>query len=208
MHQHTAYIAFGSNLGDKLANCREAMAALGATDGIRLLARSAFYRTEPVDYLDQAWFVNAVARIETHLQPLDLLAALQTIETAAGRTRKGAVRFGPRTLDLDIVFYDDLVLDTPELVLPHPRMHKRRFVLKPMCDINPQVLHPVLQRNVQDLLDSLAESGQGSSEFNAIADFHCAGVPGLQGAQSWLLPTVTRTMTGATGDMPGTWTTS
>jgi 2-amino-4-hydroxy-6-hydroxymethyldihydropteridine diphosphokinase len=161
LHQHTAYIAFGANLGDKLATCREAMAALGATDGIRLLAQSPFYRTEPVDYLDQAWFVNAVAGIETRLQPLDLLAALQAIETAAGRTRGGAARFGPRTLDLDILFYDALVLDTPELVLPHPRMHKRRFVLKPMCDINPQFLHPVLQRNVQDLLDSLAESGQG-----------------------------------------------
>jgi 2-amino-4-hydroxy-6-hydroxymethyldihydropteridine diphosphokinase len=160
LQQHTAYIAIGSNLGEKLANCRRAVDALKAADSIHLRARSAFYRTEPVDYRDQAWFINAVAQVETRLPPLALLGALQAIETTAGRTRQGVMRFGPRLLDLDIVFYDALVLDTPELVLPHPRMHKRRFVLKPMCDINPQVMHPLLQRSVQDLLDGLTERGQ------------------------------------------------
>ncbi len=156
---HTAWIAVGSNMGDSLENCRRGIAEIERSGASELTARSRFYRTEPVDYIDQDWFVNAVVRIRTALSPRELLAELNAIEAAAGRDRSG-VRFGPRPLDLDIVFFDDLVMNTPGLTLPHPRMHKRRFVLQPLCDIDPAIVHPVLQQSVNDLLDRLEETGQ------------------------------------------------
>ena len=137
------YISVGSNLGDKEANCRNGIDALVRTGGCRLSAQSPLYRTEPVDYLDQDWFVNAAVQIATPLEPLDLLAVLQAVQQQAGRTKSG-IRFGPRVLDLDIIFYDRLVMKTPLLEIPHPRMHKRRFVLQPICDIDPDIVHPLL----------------------------------------------------------------
>ena len=156
---HTAYICVGSNLGSKLENCRQGVAELSRGEASRLVDQSPVYQTEPVDYKDQDWFVNYVVKIETVLQPLVLLDRLKSIEDAAGRTRN-SVQFGPRVLDLDIVFYDDMVIDHPRLVIPHPRMHKRRFVLKPVCDIDPHINHPVFHRTVQSLLEDLDEAGQ------------------------------------------------
>ena len=120
---------------------------------------SRFYRTSPVDYLDQDWFVNAAVKIETPLDPLDLLATLQAIQQQAGRT-KGEIRFGPRVLDLDIIFYDQLVMKTPTLEIPHPRMHKRRFVLQPICDIDPDIVHPLLNISVKSLLNQIGDNEQ------------------------------------------------
>ncbi|MGE0083295.1 MAG: 2-amino-4-hydroxy-6-hydroxymethyldihydropteridine diphosphokinase [Desulfococcaceae bacterium] len=154
---HTAYIAVGSNMGDKLAWCQKGIAELGKTSPVT--ACSHFYRTEPVDYTDQDWFVNAVVRISTALNPRELLAELNTIEHSAGRIR-AEQRFGPRTLDMDIVFYDDVILDSPDLILPHPRMHKRHFVLQPICDINPLLVHPLLRNTVSELLEELEKTGQ------------------------------------------------
>ncbi len=156
---HVAYICAGSNIGDRRAHIRKGFDAMAADGRIRLSARSPFYMTEPVNYTDQAWFLNAVIAVDTSLAPLDLLRKLKSIEKASGRDY-GTVRFGPRSLDLDIIFYDDLVTTSPELTIPHPRMHERRFVLKPLCDIDANLVHPMLNRRVDALLADLAEDGQ------------------------------------------------
>ncbi|MBT8370996.1 MAG: 2-amino-4-hydroxy-6-hydroxymethyldihydropteridine diphosphokinase [Deltaproteobacteria bacterium] len=160
VHFHTAYICVGSNLGAKLENCRQGIAELTRTAVTRLIDQSRLYKTEPVDYKDQDWFVNYVVKIETTLDPLSLLDRIESVEHDAGRVGD-EVRFGPRVLDLDIILYDDVVMNHTRLVLPHPRMHKRRFVLKPLCDIDPYISHPVLQQNMQTLLEHIAEEGQG-----------------------------------------------
>jgi 2-amino-4-hydroxy-6-hydroxymethyldihydropteridine diphosphokinase len=129
-----------------------------------MIDQSLVYQTEPVDYKDQDWFVNYVVKIETTLDPIALLDTLKLIEQDAGRTRD-AVRFGPRLLDLDIILYDAMVVDTLKLVVPHPRMHKRRFVLKPICDIDPDIIHPVFHRTMQSLLEDLAAKDQRITEY-------------------------------------------
>jgi len=156
---HSAFISVGSNLGDKLAQCRRGVDALAAGGDIRITGRSRMYRTEPVDVADQEWFVNGVIRVETGLGPFELLARLQSLQRQAGRA-EGGVRFGPRVLDLDILLYDRLVMDDPRLTLPHPRMHRRRFVLKPLCDIDPDTVHPVLGQTAAALLAALDEDHQ------------------------------------------------
>jgi 2-amino-4-hydroxy-6-hydroxymethyldihydropteridine diphosphokinase len=146
-----AYISVGSNLGDPLENCRAGIRRLCDGQEVRLLAQSRFYRTAPVDFTDQAWFINAAIKVETALAPFELLHRMHAVQSALGRTP--TVRFGPRTLDLDIIFYEKLVLNDPLLTIPHPRMHKRRFVLQPVCDINPAVIHPIIGLDVQTLLN-------------------------------------------------------
>ena len=155
----TAYIAIGSNLGDKRKNCDRGIDALDRIRDITVTARAGMYKTAPVDYTDQDWFVNTVVRIETDLAPDDLLARIKQIERDAGRD-KGGLRFGPRILDLDIIFYDDLVLRTAALEIPHPRMHKRRFVLRPICDIAPSAMHPTLKTSVKALLEAVDDPDQ------------------------------------------------
>lgn len=155
----TAYICAGSNLGDKTANCRRGIDAVVRLTGNRLIRLSPFYRTEPVDYTDQDWFVNVMAKIATTRTPRSLLRELKGIEAAAGR-RAGGIRFGPRVLDLDIIFYGDRIICEDGLEVPHPRMHKRHFVLKPICDIDPAIVHPVCNRTVQALLEDLSTDGQ------------------------------------------------
>ena len=154
-----AFVSLGSNIGDKVMSCRMGIAGLAEDPHTVVTGRSRFYRTEPVDYKDQDWFVNGVVRIRTRLDPFALLALIGAIERRAGRDRTG-VRFGPRTLDMDILFFDDRIIDTPELTIPHPRMHKRRFVLQPLCDIEPTIVHPVLLRHIRYLLDHLDDEGQ------------------------------------------------
>ena len=156
---HWAYLSVGSNLGDRVQNCCQGIGALCRDDQVRLVGRSPFYLTEPVDYLDQEWFVNAAIKIETQLAPTDLLARIQTVQIAGGRSAD-SIRFGPRVLDLDIILYETLILKTPRLTIPHPRMHKRRFVLQPICDIDPSVVHPVLGEDMQTLLNRLVKEGQ------------------------------------------------
>jgi len=156
---NTAYIAVGSNLGDKRSNCARGIDALDQIRGITVTARAGTYKTAPVDYTDQDWFVNTAVRIETDLSPADLLTRLKQIERDAGRDKKG-IRFGPRILDLDIIFYDELVLRTETLDIPHPRMHKRRFVLRPICDIDPTVMHPTLKLPVKSLLAAINDPDQ------------------------------------------------
>lgn len=135
-----AYIALGANLGDPAATVNAAFAALAELPQSTLTVRSALYRTAPVGILDQPEFVNAAARITTQLAPEALLDQLLAIEQRFGRIR--AERNGPRTLDLDILLYDDLVIDTPRLILPHPRLHLRAFVLYPLADLAPDLALP------------------------------------------------------------------
>ena len=155
---HTAYISVGSNLGDKLENCQRGVASL-ISNGCRLVAQSGIYRTEPVDYLDQDWFVNYVVQIETQLEPRQLLRIIHTVQKEAGRI-SDKIRFGPRTLDLDIILYDALTIKNSDLTIPHPRMHKRRFVLQPLCDIDPTLIHPVLNVDMLSLLHALDDDEQ------------------------------------------------
>ncbi len=159
MTVHRAFISVGSNQGDRLSNCCRGIAALCAEAAVRLVARSPFYETEPVDYTDQQWFLNAAVKIETDLAPLALLAHVQTVQKKLGRL-DGGIRFGPRVLDLDIIFYDSLILETPHLTIPHPRMHKRRFVLQPICDIDSSVVHPILGQDVKTILNQMEDKGQ------------------------------------------------
>lgn len=134
------YIGIGANLGDAAQHVRDAIEALDELPDTRLAAASSLYRTAPMGYLDQPDFINAVAAIETALEPHALLAALQEIENTHGRTR--SFKDAPRTLDLDVLLYDDQVLDDPVLTLPHPRMHERAFVLAPLVEIAPDCLIP------------------------------------------------------------------
>ncbi len=129
---HTAYIGLGSNLGEREETLQEALRDIAAVPDTRVMAVSDFYRTSPVDSSGPD-YINAVAELATGLSPLELLRALQSIENAHGRQRP--YRNAPRTLDLDVLTYDELVQDDPQLILPHPRMHQRAFVLRPLLDI-------------------------------------------------------------------------
>ncbi len=140
-----AYVALGSNLGDRRSHLEAAMEALEATPGIAIVARSGTYETDPIGPPPQGPYLNAVVRIETSLDPARLLARLLEIERERGRTR-GAERNTARTLDLDLLDYEGLSLrmDEPALELPHPRLHERSFVLEPLCDLAPDRIHPTL----------------------------------------------------------------
>jgi 2-amino-4-hydroxy-6-hydroxymethyldihydropteridine diphosphokinase len=164
MGVHTAYIGAGSNIGDKLLNCKNGISALTNTQDAAVKAWSRFYKTEPVDYKNQDWFINVVVKVETPLAPFELLKTLKSIEKDAGRM-DGFLKFGPRVLDLDIILYDDLVANSSELIVPHPRMHKRRFVLRPICDIDPTIVHPVFKKEMQALLDVIDENEQRIVEY-------------------------------------------
>lgn len=149
--RHKAAIALGSNLGDREASLREALRRLGALGEVK--AVSGFYDTEPVGYLDQPRFLNAAAVIETPLAPLQLLAAMLAIEHEMGRER--LIPKGPRVIDLDLLLYEERVMSTGELTLPHPEMHARRFVLEPLSEIAPEWPHPLQRRTVSELLRGL-----------------------------------------------------
>lgn len=151
----SALIALGSNLGDRRANLNGAIAALGQTPGVAVEKISSFHETEPVGGPPgQGMFLNAVAMLQTDLEPLALLGVLQDLEAQFGRKR--TVRWGERTLDLDLLVFDDRILDTPELCLPHPRMRTRRFVLEPLLEVAPAMVDPVTQRPFAAILADLS----------------------------------------------------
>jgi 2-amino-4-hydroxy-6-hydroxymethyldihydropteridine diphosphokinase len=150
----TVYLGLGTNLGDRLANLRLALARL------RTLARledvSSLYETQPQGVSDQPLFLNAVCRVTTGLEPQSLLRFLKNLEREIGR-RPGGERWGPRPIDLDILLYDDRVVDTPELTVPHPRLAERAFVLIPLCELAPELRHPLLGKTMKDLLASVGK---------------------------------------------------
>ena len=153
------YISVGSNSGERLDNCEFGVSQMFVSGRSSLLGRSRVYETEPVGFKEQGWFLNFVVKIETDLEPEQLLKELKDIEARAGRDF-GQIRFGPRTLDLDILLYDDRIVDAQDLEIPHPRMHERRFVLTPLCDLNADLVHPVLKKKASRLLDELPEDDQ------------------------------------------------
>lgn len=146
-------------MGDKKRNCEKGIDLLTKSGKTMLEKRSLFYKTEPLDYTDQDWFINCAVKIKTVLEPFELLDKIQSIEKSAGRKSCG-IRFGPRILDLDIIFFDNIKVNSSRLVIPHPKMHKRRFVLKPFCDIEPLLVHPVLKKDMEFLLKKVDENKQ------------------------------------------------
>lgn len=146
-----AYLSLGSNLGDREGNLRQAMQRLGRIGPLR--AVSSIYATEPVELTDQPEFLNCAVVLETTFPPQDLMQQLLAIERAMGRKR--VQKKGPRTIDLDILLFGDLLVNTPELTIPHPAMQHRRFVLEPLAEIAPQLHHPVLKKTMVQLLKEL-----------------------------------------------------
>ena len=149
MHSENVYLSLGSNIGDRAANLNAAIEALPSA-GVQVRKVSAFYETEPVDYLQQDWFLNCVVKGETQLPAGTLLPKLREIEMRMGS--KKAIAKGPRILDIDILLYGDETIATPELQVPHPRMTQRRFVLVPLAEIAPNVAHPSWHATAADLL--------------------------------------------------------
>jgi 2-amino-4-hydroxy-6-hydroxymethyldihydropteridine diphosphokinase len=147
-----AFIGVGSNLGNREKHCNNAVRFLEES-GIAVLKRSTMIETEPWGVTEQPSFMNMVIEIMTDLNPAELLALLKKTERASGRT--GTIRWGPRIIDLDILFYDDRVVKTPDLEIPHPRISEREFVLRPLAEIAPDIVHPVLKKNVRTLLREL-----------------------------------------------------
>lgn len=150
MENHVVYLALGSNLGDRQENLRQTIAALSPQLEVR--AKSHVYETPPWGYEDQPKFYNQVVKADTYLQAEPLLKHLKRLEVALGR--QASFPNGPRLIDIDILFYDQLVLNTPILTLPHPRLHERGFVLLPLLDIDPDLIHPVLKKSVRELAAS------------------------------------------------------
>ena len=148
-----AYIALGSNLGDRVENCKRAVEF--CLEFLEIVSTSSFYETEPLGFEEQPFFINAVVKATTPLDPGSLLAKLLAIENAMGRERRQ--ENGPRTIDLDILFYGNHIVKRPHLTIPHPRAHIRRFILEPLCEIEPGMIHPVFGETVAVLLRELED---------------------------------------------------
>lgn len=147
-----AFIGLGSNIGNKTQNLKSAIEKLKENQ-IEILNISSFYKTKPYGYTDQPEFLNAVVKIQTNLSPKELLKTLMKIERKLGRKR--TIRWGPRTIDLDILFYDDLIINEKDLIIPHPDLHNREFVLKPLNEIEPEFIHPVLKKKIKQIYSEL-----------------------------------------------------
>ena len=148
----TAYIGIGSNLGNRQENCLRAIELL-EKEGIVIKKRSSMHETEPWGVKDQPRFINMAIEIETGLKPEELLRTLKNVERELGREE--SFKWGPRSIDLDILLFDDLILKEDDLEIPHPLMHERDFVLKPLCEIAPDRIHPVLKKKICDLVQEL-----------------------------------------------------
>jgi len=150
-----AYLGIGSNLGDPIENCRKALREIASLKNVQVLRRSSLYRTEPVGDRLQDWFVNGVVEVRTTFTAPQLLKALQWVEQALGRDRRE--RWGPRSIDIDILLYGQEIIKTESLVVPHPELHKRRFVLVPINEIAPYVIHALYGISMKGLLDRLED---------------------------------------------------
>ena len=155
MSTNLVTLALGTNLGDRPGNLREAIAAL--PPAVTVLEQSFVYETPPWGVIDQPSFLNMVIKGVTLLQPRDLLKNLKGLETRLGRIP--SIHYGPRKIDIDILFYDNLILETPELILPHPHLHERAFVLVPLADLAPEQIHPVYGKTIRQLLADVDTTG-------------------------------------------------
>ena len=161
----TVYLLLGSNLGDREQHLRQAIEQLRVLGEVT--AVSSVYETEPQEMRGQPWFLNVAVALATELMPKQLLARMQRIEREAGRRRMQPK--GPRTLDIDMLFFGQAVMDTPTLVIPHPALHERRFVLEPLGEIAPDVRHPVFRRTVREMRDAIAHApGQSSRRLGPL----------------------------------------
>lgn len=157
------YLGAGSNLGNRCENLQKALNLLKDSPGISNLTLSKLYETSPVDFREQDKFLNAVARVHTSLLPREVMTLCQDIERGLGRTK--TVRFGPRNIDLDLLFYDACIINEADFIVPHPRAHARLFVLRPMCDLEPDFVHPVLQKNMARLVAEFNDASQLIEEY-------------------------------------------
>jgi len=160
MEDHIVYLALGSNVGDRAANLKEALAALSPQMDVK--AKSKIYETPPWGYTDQEKFLNQAVKVITYVEPEPLLKHLKRLEVALGR--KETFQNGPRVIDIDILFYDDQIIESPVVTIPHPRMHERGFVLMPMLDIAPDLMHPVKQQTIRELI--------ASCDLGGIVEYH------------------------------------
>lgn len=155
MGRNTAYLALGSNLGDRFDNLKQAIRALANEKDIYVVNTSSIYETEPVGYVDQEPFLNMVIQVETGLSPIELLKLSLKIENDLGRIRE--IKWGPRTLDLDILMYNQENIETEELIVPHPRMHQRAFVLIPLLEINHHIHVPSIEKPLKLWVENLPD---------------------------------------------------
>ncbi len=146
-----AYLSLGSNLGDRLSNIQQAVRVLSNYEEIKILKSSSFYETEPWGNKNQGWFVNAAVAIETAFSPIELLRVCQDTEAQIGRIRKKDTKWGERLIDIDILFYDDLIFSNEILNIPHMHAHKRAFVLVPLLEVNMDLIHPVINKPIEEL---------------------------------------------------------
>ncbi|MEI8389987.1 MAG: 2-amino-4-hydroxy-6-hydroxymethyldihydropteridine diphosphokinase [bacterium] len=153
-----SYIGVGSNIGDRIGYVQQAHCLLNDTEGVQVLEGSSFYETEPVGYKNQEWFINAVLKITTTLSAEELLSQCLRIEKQLGRVRHPELpKNGPRVLDLDILFYDNKVINSDIMEIPHPRMHKRAYALVPLLELDADLVHPVFNKTISELHENLDE---------------------------------------------------
>ena len=150
-----AYLSLGTNMGDRLSNIQQAVRLLTSDNNIKLLRASSFYETQPWGLSEQNWFINAAIAVETELSPIELLRVCQNIEEKLGRIREGKPKWSERIIDIDILFYDDLIFKNEILEIPHKYVHKRAFALVPMIEVNAQLKHPILNKTIMEMHEEL-----------------------------------------------------
>lgn len=159
------YLSIGSNMDDPKASVAEACGLIVKEEGVTFIAQGGYYETEPQGKLDQPWFVNTAVSVKVDFSAEVMLDRMKRIEKKMGRVKSG--KWGPRKIDIDIIFYDDLIIDTDDLKIPHPRVWERRFVLQPLADIDPGLIHPGVGKTVSELLGNMPEQGQNMRKIEA-----------------------------------------